>query len=120
MILLRFRAGIYPIMNVFLSIPAQLSCQIKFLSFWVHINAIPICVIITDLYWPPIFQYIITNNDSGRIVVFSNFLRPDFIGPDTESWWYIILSLSETVSISSDCVLVSPLFFRMKYFMSLQ
>ena len=59
------RSGIYPIIHVCLSISYQLCCKINILSFWVHSNAIPTCVIIMNLSWPPIFTYIITNHASG-------------------------------------------------------
>ena len=124
-IILIFRAGLHPIMNISLSISAQLFCKIFFLSFWVHLNTIPTCVIITNLSRPPIFQYIITNHASGHILLFSNFLRPDFIGTTKESWRHIIISLlpSEWILHCVNIIWTCPGFsmiFRMKYFMSIQ
>ena len=80
-------------MNFFLSISDQLFCRIKLVSLWVYLNAIHTCVIITNLSWPSVFQYIITNHTSVCIVVFRNFLKPDFIGKVTESWSYMLPSL---------------------------
>ena len=85
---------------------------------WVHLNATPTCVIITNLSCPPIFQDIITNHVSGWLLLFGNFLKPNFIVPIKESWIYILLcyylscQVSEcfTVSISYDHVLFSQLF----------
>ena len=47
-ILLRFRSGIYLLMNVFLSISDQLGCKSNF-SLWFHLNSITACVNITNL-----------------------------------------------------------------------
>ena len=91
-----FRVGIYPIMHVCLSIPAQLCCKIKILSFWVHLNAIPTCEIITNLSWPPILQDIINNHASVRIVLFRYFLKPYFIETMKESWRYMLLALLQS------------------------
>ena len=122
---LRSRADLYLIMNFCLSISAQLFCKIKLLSFWVHLNVIPTCVIIKNLSWPPILQYIITNHASGWIVVFSNFLKLDFIGPTKESWRYMLLPLTQS-ELMWHCVYLIwkfpgfSMIFRMRYFMSLQ
>ena len=88
-----FRSGIYPIVHICLSILSQLCCKIKLFSFWVHLNAIPTCVIITNLSWYPIFQDIITRHAYVRIVVFIHFLNPDFVGPIKESWRNMLLYL---------------------------
>ena len=98
-------------MHVCLSISAQLFCRIKVVPFWVHLNAIPTCVIITNLSTTPIFQDIITNHASGRIVVFRNFFKPVFIGQSRihgSICYYPLFQVSEydTVSISYDQVLV--------------
>ena len=53
---LRYRSGIYPIMNFCLSILAQLCFKIKLASFWVHLNSITPWVIFTNLSWYPIFK----------------------------------------------------------------
>ena len=89
----RFRAGIYPIMHVCLSISSQLCFKNKRFYLWNHLNTIPTCVIITNLFWPPIFQYIINNHASGRIVVFRNFIKPDSNRPINYSWRFMLLSL---------------------------
>ena len=65
---LSIRAGIYPIIHVCLSIPAQFCCKIKLVSFWVHLR-------------PSVFQDTITKYASGCIVALSNFPNPVFIGP---------------------------------------
>ena len=90
---LRFIAGIYPIMNICLSLSAQLCCRIKLVSFWVHLNVRPNFVISSKLSWPDVFQYTPTNYSPGCIVVNINFPKPDFIGTVIESWRYMILSL---------------------------
>ena len=92
-ILLRFRYCIFPNLHVCLSISDQRCCKVKLLYFWVHLNALTTCVIVTNFFWPTIFQDIITNHASVNIVVFRYFLNPDFIGPVTESWSYMLLSL---------------------------
>ena len=125
MVWLILRAGIYNIMHVCLSISDQLFCKIKLFHVWVNLNAIPTCVIITNLFWTPIFQDIITSPASGRIVVFSNFLKTDFIGTVTESWRYMLSSLLPC-ELMWHCIYPTwsfpgfSIIFRMKYFMSLQ
>ena len=108
------------IMHVCLSISAQVYCKIKLLYFWVHLNTILTCVIITNLSWPPMFQDIITNPYSGRIVLFSNFPRPDFIIPIKESWRYMPLPLIPCEWIWNYVYLIWPcpgfsIVFRMKH-----
>ena len=56
-------------------------------------TSIPTCVIINNIFWTPILKDIITNHVSGFIVVFSNFLKPGFIGPVTDSRRYMLPSL---------------------------
>ena len=90
---LRFRYGIYLIMHVWLSISDQSCYKVKILYFWVQLNALTTCVIVTNLFWSTIFQYIITNHASDHILIFSKFLKTYFIGTVTESWRYMILSL---------------------------
>ena len=90
---LRFRDIIYLVMHVCISISAQFFCKIEIMPFWVHLNYISTCVIITNLFWYPLFQDIIMNHSSGCIVVFSNLIKPDSIDPINKSWRYIILSL---------------------------
>ena len=70
----RFRAVIYPIMSVCLSIPDQICCKIRNKYFWVHFNGRPNFVTVQNLYWPSVFQDTITNHASSHIVVFSNLL----------------------------------------------
>ena len=120
---LRFISGIYPIMNVCISILYQLCYKSKLLYFCFHFNAITTGVIINNLFWPPIFQDIITNHDSGCISLFSNFLKPNFIGTVTESRKYMLPS---PISCEWTWHCVYPIrpcpgfstIFRMKYFMS--
>ena len=50
----------------------------------------PNCLIFENLSYPSIFQDTTTNHAYGRIVVFENFPKPDFIGPVKESWRYMI------------------------------
>ena len=90
---LRLRAGSYPIMNACPSISAQFFCKIKLFSFWVHLNAIPTCVIIYNLSWTYVFHYTTTYHATGSIVVHVNSPKPDFIGTATDSWRYMILYL---------------------------
>ena len=92
-ILFRFKSGLYLIMYVCLSISAQLFCNIKLMSFWVHPNVGTNCVTVTNLAWPYMFQYTTTNYASGRIVVTRKFPNPDLIGPVDYSWRYMISSL---------------------------
>ena len=53
---LRFGSSPLSIIHITLSISDQLCCKIKLFYFWVHLDVIPTCVIVTNLYWPPIFQ----------------------------------------------------------------
>ena len=78
---LRLSAGIYLIMYFFLSISTQLCCKIKLFPFWVQLNARHTCVIVANIYWPYLFKDSTNNCASSRIVVFSNFPKPGFIGP---------------------------------------
>ena len=117
----KFRSGIYLIMHVCLSISAQLCCRIKLLSFWVLLNAIPAFLMITDLSWPSILQYIITNHASGQVVVFRNFFKTNFIETIKESWRYILLSLLPSELMWHCVQLIWPytvfsMIIRMKYF----
>ena len=92
-IFLRFKACIYPLIRVFLSISYQLCCKTKLVSFWVHINFRPTFVVVSNPSWPSVFQYTTTNHAPGFIVVNINFPKPGFIGTFTYSWRYMILSL---------------------------
>ena len=89
-ILLRFRAGIYPIMHFFFSISAQICCKIKLVYFWVHLNTRSNCVIFENLSWYSLFQDTTNNHASGCILVFGNFPKSYFIGAVKESWRYTI------------------------------
>ena len=89
---LKFKAYLYPIIHVCLSISAQLCCKIEIISLWVHLNGIPTCVIFANLSWPSMIQYSTNNHASSYIVVTSNFPNPDCIGPVKYSGSYIILS----------------------------
>ena len=48
------------------------------MSFFVHLNVRPTSVIVANLSCTYVLQDIITNYDSGCIVVFSNFTKTDF------------------------------------------
>ena len=102
-VFLIFKAGLYTIMNVCLSISAQLCCRIKVVSLWVQLNVRPTCVIITNISLTPVVQYNITNPASGLIVLFRNFLQTDFVRTIKEPWRYIILSLIPS-KLMSHCV----------------
>ena len=122
---LRFRAGIYPIMHICLSLSAQFFCRIKLVSFWVHLNVRPTFVIFEKLSWPSVFQYTTNNHAPGRILVNINFPNTYFIGMVTESWRYMLLSLipSEWTWHCVYLLWIYPGFsiiFRIKSFMSLQ
>ena len=52
---LRFGTGLYPVIHVCLSISYQLCCKIKLLSFCVHLNSRPNCVIVSNICCPSIF-----------------------------------------------------------------
>ena len=124
-ILLRLISALYLIMNVCLSITDQICCKIRILPFWFHLNVRPTCVIIMNLYWPPIFQDIITNHDFGCLVVFIKFLNPEYIGSIKDSWRYMLFSLLTSEWMWHCVYLVWPclglsIIFRVKYFMSLQ
>ena len=60
------------------------------MSFYVHINVRPTCVIFVNLSWPSIYQDTTINYASGRIIATRNFPKPDFIGPFMESWRYML------------------------------
>ena len=67
-----FRALIYPIMNVCLSISDHICSKIKLLYFWVNLGARPTCVTVANLYRTPIWYDITTNHAYGHIAVFRN------------------------------------------------
>ena len=81
MILLRFRAGTYPIVHVFHLALSQHCCKIKLVSLWVHLNVRPNCVVFDNLSWNSLLQYTNTNHKSDKIVVLSNTPKPDVVGP---------------------------------------
>ena len=81
----RFRADIFSIMPICLSISAQLGCKIKLVPFWFHLNAIPNFVIDNNLSCTSVFQDTTNNHTSSHIVVFRNFPKPDFIDPVDKS-----------------------------------
>ena len=119
-IFLRFRYDVYPIMHVWLSISDQLCCRIKLLSFWVHFNTLPTCVIITNHSWLSVFQCTNTDHFPGRIVVHVNYPKTYFIGPYNDVWRYKLLSLLprewtwNCVYLIWSCSIFSNIF-RMKY-----
>ena len=85
----RFRAVIYPIMSVCLSIPDQICCKIRNKYFWVHFNGRPNFVTVQNLYWTHLFKYITTNHDSIHLIVFRNFLYlPCSVQPLLQAWFY--------------------------------
>ena len=70
----------YPIIHVCLLILAQLCCKIKLVSFWVHLNVRPTCVIFTNLYWLSVLKYTTSNHASGCILV-------TIILPEYDFYW---------------------------------
>ena len=122
---LRFRSGIYTIMHVCLSISNNLCCKIKIVSLWVHLNAIPPCVIVKNLSWPPIFQDFITNRASGCILVFSHLFKPYYIIKIKELWTYMLFYFLPSEWMRHCVYLLWPcpgfsIISRMKYIMILQ
>ena len=88
---LRFRSGLCAIIHVCLSISAQLWYKIKLVSFWVHLNARPSCVIVENPSWPSVFLYTTTNNASGRIVLFIKSSKPDYMASQLVMGVYYII-----------------------------
>ena len=87
------RAVTGTISHVFLSISDQLCCEIMILSFWVHINTIPNCGIVQNIFWNSVLQDTTTNHTYSFIVVFRNFTNPYLFGPVKDSQRCIISSL---------------------------
>ena len=120
-----FKYDIYLLVHVCLSTSAQLCCKIKLVSFWVHLNVRPTCVIVANFSWSSVSQYSTNNHSPGSIVVNINLPNPNIFGPVTESCRYMLLSLLPSewtwhCVISCDHIPFSQLFFRMKSFMSIQ
>ena len=68
------------------------------MSFCVHLNVRPTCVIVEKISYPYVLHYIINNCASGCIIVFSNFLKPDLISPVTDypMWVNVTLCIYHT------------------------
>ena len=64
--------------------------KVKFVSFSVHLNVIPNCVIFDNLFYSSVFQDTTNKHAYGRILVFINFPKTIFIGPVNKSWRFMI------------------------------
>ena len=121
----RFISGLYPIINIWLYLSTQICCRIILVSFWVHFNIIPTCVIVASLFWSYVFQDTTTNHAYTHIIVNINFLYPYYIGIVMDSCRYMILSFLPREWMGHCVYLIWPcpgfsMIFRVKYFMSLQ
>ena len=96
MVWFRYRYVPEIILHVCLSISYQLCCKTELVYFLFQLNSRPNCLIVDNLSWSSVFQDNTNNHTSGLILVFGNFLKPDFIGSVNYSWRYIISCLLPT------------------------
>ena len=112
------RAVIYPIMNFWFSISAQLCCKIQLLSLWVHLNAIPTFVIVVNLSWHSTFQDTNTNPASSRIIKETWRYMPSFLIPNWWMWHCVLKKMTRSWFIDDfqdEIFHESPMIFHDEY-----
>ena len=122
---LRFRSGIDTIMHVWLSIPDQLCCKIKVLSFWIHLNTRLNCITVENLSCTSVIKDNTTKHAYGHIIEFRNICKPDLLFQTRIHGCICYNHFSEdsecdTVSIPSDHILIIQWYFSLKYSINLQ